>query len=304
MGEEQRLCVDTNCQRKSITVPVTVVLGLVAQFQGEANGALKPAPDELFSRQNAEICGWGTCTSVRTGSPFGKLPDAAVKVVGVHSTMRRLKFARGGKEESRFAATTALYFRLGDRRTGGRRGRAFEVIVGAYLTQNTAWTNVEKALANLRSARLLSVKGLRRVPLRELERLIRPVRIFSSESQAAENFHQISGSAVRRLSATIVFAAYGRASGRTSQLNGVGPETADSILLYAGNHPVFVVDAYTRRILARHGILPGRSDYEEVRELFERALSPLAESVAGSHAKLRIKIWRPAFPVPRILRRR
>jgi endonuclease-3 related protein len=63
-------------------------------------------------------------------------------------------------------------------------------------------------------------------------------------------------------------------------LHGIGPETADSILLYAGNHPVFVVDAYTRRILARHAILPETAAYDEIRELFERALAPVAESVA------------------------
>ena len=62
------------------------------------------------------------------------------------------------------------------------------------------------------------------------------------------------------------------------ELNGIGPETADSILLYAGNHPVFVVDAYTRRILARHEILPEKTGYEEIRELFEKALAPIAES--------------------------
>jgi endonuclease III related protein len=68
------------------------------------------------------------------------------------------------------------------------------------------------------------------------------------------------------------------------QLNGVGPETADSILLYAGSHPVFVVDAYTRRVLARHEILPGEAPYEDIRGLFERALAPLAESLANSSA--------------------
>jgi len=67
-------------------------------------------------------------------------------------------------------------------------------------------------------------------------------------------------------------------------LNGIGPETADSILLYAGNHPVFVVDAYTRRMLARHNILPETASYEEIRELFESALAPMEESVAGAIA--------------------
>ncbi len=123
----------------------------------------------------------------------------------------------------------------------------FEVIVGAYLTQNTAWTNVESALSGLRSARLLNLEGIRQVALPELERLIHCV------SQPTPKLRQ-----------------------ELLSLNGVGPETADSILLYAGNYPVFVVDAYTRRILDRHGILPEKTDYEDIRQLFERALNPLA----------------------------
>ncbi|MFZ0198023.1 MAG: base excision DNA repair protein [Candidatus Sulfotelmatobacter sp.] len=162
----------------------------------------------------------------------------------------------------------------------------FEVIVGAYLTQNTAWTNVEEALANLRSAKLLSVKGLRRVPLRELEKLIRPSGYFRQKAERLKTFirfldRRYEGS-LRRL--------FSRPTAELReeflQLNGVGPETADSILLYAGNHPVFVVDAYTRRILARHAILPEEAGYEDIRKLFQQALSPLAESVAGSHAAL------------------
>jgi endonuclease-3 related protein len=72
-------------------------------------------------------------------------------------------------------------------------------------------------------------------------------------------------------------------------LNGVGPETADSILLYAGNHPVFVVDAYTRRILGRHAILPEKADYEEVRELFEQALSSLAQAAVDEDQPIRTR---------------
>ncbi len=87
-------------------------------------------------------------------------------------------------------------------------------------------------------------------------------------------------------------------------LNGVGPETADSILLYAGNHPVFVVDAYTRRILARHEILPEKTDYEEIRELFEQALAPVAGSADGSGENARSAVGGQDFPAPHILRRR
>jgi endonuclease III related protein len=160
----------------------------------------------------------------------------------------------------------------------------FEVIVGAYLTQNTAWTNVEKALANLRSARRLSVSGIRRASLAELERLVRPAGYFRQKAKRLKMFVAFLDQK-HQGSLTELFAQpTEKLREELLNLPGVGPETADSILLYAGNHPVFVVDAYTRRILARHKILPEKAAYDEIRELFERALAPVADSVADSHA--------------------
>jgi endonuclease III related protein len=153
-----------------------------------------------------------------------------------------------------------------------------EVVVGAFLTQNTAWTNVEKAMANLRTARLLSVNGIRCVPLVKLQRLIRPSGYFRQKATRLKLFiahldKNYGGSLTKLLSRPT-----DHLRKELLNLNGIGPETADSILLYAGNHPVFVVDAYTRRILTRHEILPEDATYEELRELFQRALSPLTES--------------------------
>jgi endonuclease-3 related protein len=152
----------------------------------------------------------------------------------------------------------------------------FEIIVGTFLTQNTAWTNVELALANLRAANLLSIEGIRRVPLPDLERMIRPSGYFRQKAQRLKAFvafldRQYSGS-LEKLFAQPTNSL----REELLALNGVGPETADSILLYAGNHPVFVVDAYTRRILERHEIFPQKADYEEIRTWFERALAPAA----------------------------
>src|SRR3954471_24031928 len=152
----------------------------------------------------------------------------------------------------------------------------FEVIVGAYLTQNTAWTNVERALANLRGAQLLSTEGIRRVTLSRLERLIRPSGYFRQKAQRLKTFvafldDRYEGSLQKMFSQSTE-----KLREELLGLNGIGPETADSILLYAGNHPVFVVDAYTRRILERHSILPENTTYEEIRQLFERALQPVA----------------------------
>jgi endonuclease III related protein len=157
----------------------------------------------------------------------------------------------------------------------------FEVIVGAYLTQNTAWTNVEKALLNLRKARLLSVSGIRRAPLAEFERLIRPAGYFRQKAKRLKLFVAFLDKHYQG-SLTKLFARPTRElREELLNLHGIGPETADSILLYAGNHPVFVVDAYTRRILDRHGILPATVAYEEIRELFEGALASVADSAVA-----------------------
>jgi endonuclease-3 related protein len=152
----------------------------------------------------------------------------------------------------------------------------FEVILGAFLTQNTAWTNVERALANLQAANLLSLDGIRQLPLFDLERLIRPSGYFRQKAARLKAFvafldRQYAGSLDNLLARPT-----NQLREELLALNGVGPETADSILLYAGNHPVFVVDAYTRRILERHSILPQKAHYEEIRQLFERALAPRA----------------------------
>jgi endonuclease III related protein len=158
----------------------------------------------------------------------------------------------------------------------------FEVIVGAYLTQNTAWTNVEKALANLRAARLLSARGIRRAPLTELERLIRPAGYFRQKAKRLKLFVAFLDRQYQGSLAKLFAGPTDKLREELLNLHGIGPETADSILLYAGNHPVFVVDAYTRRILARHEILSERAPYEEIQELCERALAPVAQSVAES----------------------
>ncbi len=151
----------------------------------------------------------------------------------------------------------------------------FEVIAGAYLTQNTAWTNVERAMANLRRERVLSVSGLRGIPIGELEAFIRPAGYFRQKAQRWKTFVAYLDLAYRGSLDRMFAQPTQKLREELLALNGVGPETADSILLYAGNHPVFVVDAYTRRILGRHAILPLMAPYEQIRNLFERALSEI-----------------------------
>ena len=155
----------------------------------------------------------------------------------------------------------------------------FEVIVGAYLTQNTAWTNVERALTNLRAAHALSLESIRRLTLSRLERLIRPSGYFRQKAKRLKTFVAFLDKKYEGSLDRLFAQPTDQLRKELLGLNGVGPETADSILLYAGNHPVFVVDAYTRRVIERHKILTAKVDYEDIRELFQRALEPLAHAL-------------------------
>jgi endonuclease-3 related protein len=150
----------------------------------------------------------------------------------------------------------------------------FEIIVGAILTQNTSWMNVEGAILALRRHRLLSPAAIRRIPVAELAPLIRSSGYFRQKARKLKEFvafldTQYQGSLTKMFRApTALLRA------QLLAVHGIGPETADCILLYAGNHPVFVVDAYTRRILQRHGLAHGKETYEEIRVLFEKSLPP------------------------------
>lgn len=160
----------------------------------------------------------------------------------------------------------------------------FEVIVGAFLTQNTSWSNVELAMSQLRAAKVLSTSGIRELPLERLEKLIRSSGYFRQKAGRLKNFvsfldENYSGSLARMFSRPTA-----ELREELLALNGVGPETADSILLYAGQHPVFVIDAYTRRVAARHQIAPETASYDELRTIFERALERV--SVAPTRGTL------------------
>jgi endonuclease-3 related protein len=146
----------------------------------------------------------------------------------------------------------------------------FEVIVGTILTQNTSWRNVEMALANLRGEGLLTIEGIERVDWRHLAKLLRPAGYFRQKARKLKAFvkflrAQYAGS-LRRMFATPTLALREKLLG----VWGIGPETADSILLYAGQHPVFVVDTYTKRMFARHGWIGEKAKYEDVRWMVER----------------------------------
>jgi endonuclease III related protein len=148
----------------------------------------------------------------------------------------------------------------------------FEVIAGAILVQNTSWINVERAIANLRQARLLTPLAMEKVPRAKLARLIRSSGYFRQKARKLKEFVMFLRKEHRGSLKAMFRIPTAKLRERLLAVHGIGPETADSILLYAGNHPVFVVDAYTRRILQRHGLATGKESYEEIRGLFEKSL--------------------------------
>ncbi|MDL2210609.1 endonuclease III domain-containing protein [Desulfovibrio sp. OttesenSCG-928-O18] len=167
----------------------------------------------------------------------------------------------------------------------------FEVALGAILTQNTNWSNVEKALAALDAATGLVPDAVAALAVSELELLIRPAGFFRQKSRKIQNFlelleaHGGLGSGTEDAALTC-FAAVETETLREKLLavSGIGPETADCILLYALDRPSFVVDAYTRRMFHRHGLVPETVDYHELREFFMDALPPDATLYNEYHA--------------------
>jgi len=149
---------------------------------------------------------------------------------------------------------------------------AFEVIAGAILTQNTSWTNVERALGALRSAGVLSLDGIRALPVDELEALVRSSGYYRQKAKRLKAFVGFVDEKYGGSLEKMFLAPTQQLRAELLSLNGIGNETADSILLYAGHHEIFVVDAYTRRILERHAAIDETAKYDQIRVLVERAL--------------------------------
>jgi endonuclease-3 related protein len=144
----------------------------------------------------------------------------------------------------------------------------FEIIVGAILTQNTNWTNVEKAIANLKAIDILTPSKLHEIKIDKLAELIRPAGYFNIKAKRLKNlinwlFENYGGSLEN-----VETVGTSRLREELLSVSGIGPETADSILLYAFNRPVFVVDAYTARIAARHFLIEPPFEYEELQRIF------------------------------------
>ncbi len=161
-----------------------------------------------------------------------------------------------------------------------------EVIIGAILTQNTAWRNVERAIENLKRAGALDWMVLRELSPENLAELIRPAGTFNVKARRLKAFiswlWERYDADLNRMFRTPLDTLRQELLG----ISGIGRETADAILLYAGGLPSFVVDAYTARILARHGLIDASADYEEIKELFESSLPDDVQLFNEYHALL------------------
>jgi endonuclease-3 related protein len=178
-----------------------------------------------------------------------------------------------------------LFRHFGPQRWWPARSR-FEVILGAILAQNTAWTNVERAIAQMRTERLLTPQAIDAAPHRRLARLIRSSGYYNMKAGRLKQFTRFllaryDGS-LRRMFRTNL----GTLREELLGVSGIGEETADSILLYAGDRPIFVVDAYTRRVMERHGLMGGGARYREIQRLFMDHLPADAALFNEYHALL------------------
>lgn len=160
----------------------------------------------------------------------------------------------------------------------------FEVMIGAILTQNTNWANVEKAIRNLKRNKLLYPQGIHRASNNRLALLIKPAGYFNVKTRRLKSFLKYFigtyQADIKKMSAV----NWVKLREELLSVNGIGPETADSILLYAFNKPVFVVDAYTRRIFLRHGYIKQGSSYDNVQNFFMSRLEPNAKLFNEYHA--------------------
>ena len=162
----------------------------------------------------------------------------------------------------------------------------FEIVVGAILTQNTNWGNVEKAIKNLKAAKGLTAEKLYDMDISSLAEMIRPAGYYNIKAGRLKNFlewlFKEHDGDLNRLEDTDPETL----RRELLQIKGVGPETADSIVLYAFDKPVFVVDAYTCRIMGRHGLIEDGADYEQVRDFFQSYLDRSVKLFNEYHALL------------------
>lgn len=165
-------------------------------------------------------------------------------------------------------------------------GTAFEVCLGAILTQNTSWTNVEKAIESLRRRGRLSFEALRPLPPSRIAPLIRSSGTFNVKARRIAAFLRFLEREYGGRASAMSREEFEALRRKLLSVNGIGPETADSIVLYAAGLPLFVVDAYTRRVFVRLGLLRGGEDYHAVQLFFMERLPRDAALFGDYHAQI------------------
>ncbi|MEW6681244.1 MAG: endonuclease III domain-containing protein [bacterium] len=160
----------------------------------------------------------------------------------------------------------------------------FEIIIGAILTQNTAWKNVEKAIENLKKEDLLTPERINKISEQRLAKIIKPSGFYKQKAKKLKEFVNFlflsyNGN-IKKLFEKELFSL----RGDLLSIKGIGKETADSILLYALNKPIFVVDAYTKRVLTRHKLIDEKADYDAIQRLFMENLPKEVKLFNNYHA--------------------
>jgi len=178
-----------------------------------------------------------------------------------------------------------LYDRFGPQRWWPGETQ-FEIIIGAILTQNTNWANVEKAIANLKSADCLTPEKIHNIPILKLAELIRPAGYYNIKAKRLKNFVDWLFNNYSGQLTNLENLDTDQLRAELLAIRGIGCETADSILLYALNRCVFVVDAYTARVAFRHRLIEPEADYEQLRELFQSNLPEDTQLFNEYHALL------------------
>ena len=162
----------------------------------------------------------------------------------------------------------------------------FEILVGTILTQNTSWSNVQKAIFALKKKKLLNARGLYQLPQKQLAGLIKSSGYYNLKAVRLKSFLKFFFDCYAAKISRLGEEDFKTLRAQLLAVKGIGPETADSMLLYALNKPVFVVDAYTKRIFSRHGIVKASADYYQVQDIFMRNLKLDAKLFGEYHALL------------------
>jgi endonuclease-3 related protein len=162
----------------------------------------------------------------------------------------------------------------------------FEIMVGAILTQNTSWSNVEKAINNLKKENILEPRKLYRISREKLAQLIKPSGYYNIKARRLKNFINIFVNDFECSAEKMFSGDSGELRKKLLKVNGIGPETADSILLYAGEKPFFVVDAYTKRIFSRHKLISEDAPYYQIQDFFSQNLDRDVELFNEFHAQI------------------